>query len=61
MLSARDIRLKIAALEHEAFELGDAHGASFRDLAMKWRLLGVEAVFMDAMGAALADDEGRAE
>jgi len=61
MLSANEIRLKIAALEDEAFKLGDAQGAGFRDLAMRWRLLEVEAVFMDVMGGALADDEGRAE
>ena len=61
MLSPDEIRLKIEALESEAARLGDPDGAPYREMAMKWRLLAVEAVFMDAVRGTLNGDEDSAE
>jgi hypothetical protein len=54
MLSPEDIEAKVEALEAQAAMLGEPDGASYRALAVKWRLIGVEAVFMDAIQRALA-------
>jgi hypothetical protein len=56
MLTREEIKLKIEALEAEAAKLGEPDGARFRELAVKWRLIEVEATFMDAMRMKLIDD-----
>jgi hypothetical protein len=56
MLSPDDLKAKIQALDDEAARHGGPDGARFRDLAMRWRLLEVEAVFMEAIRATLTDD-----
>lgn len=56
MLRPDEIKLKIEALEAEAAKLGEPGGAPFRELAMKWRLIEVEATFMDVMRMTLIDD-----
>ena len=61
MLSPDEITLKIQALEAEAAKLGEPDGAPYREMAMKWRLVEVEAVFMGAMRATLSDDQAPPE
>lgn len=49
MLSIPDIRLKAEAMERLAAGVDDASAAAYREMAMQWRLLEVQAVFMEAI------------
>jgi len=57
MLSLEAITIKIEQLEREAEALGELNGAPFRELAMQWRLLRVQAVFMETVRRNLAGDD----
>jgi len=56
MLSPDEIKLKIQALEAEAIRLGEPDGVGYREVAMRWRLVQVESVFMEAISAKIPDD-----
>lgn len=49
MLTIDEIRHRAEAMERLAATVSEADAPAFRHVAMQWRLLGVEAVFMDAM------------
>lgn len=57
MLSADEIKVKIEQLDDEAVKVGEPDGGGYRELAMKWRLVALEAVFMEAMRGSLAADQ----
>jgi hypothetical protein len=57
MLSSDEIKSKIAALEAEAAKVGEPDSSQYRKLAMRWRLVAVEAVFMEAMRPATAGQQ----
>lgn len=54
MLTVDQIRAKAVTMEHLAATTGEAAGKAYRDMAVQWRLLEVEAVFMDAMRLSVA-------
>lgn len=49
MLNLPDIRLKAEAMERLAAEGDDASAAAYREIAMQWRLMEIQAVFMEAI------------
>lgn len=49
MLNLPDIRLKAEAMDRLAAEADAASAAAYREMAMQWRLLEVQAVFMEAI------------
>lgn len=49
MLSLAEIRSKAEAMDRLASEASEPDATAFRDLALQWRLLEVQAVFMNAM------------
>ena len=55
MLSSEEIEQKIEILEAQAATLAELEAAHYRELAMKWRLIAVEAVFMGAIDDKRAD------
>ena len=58
MLSPEEIKQKVEALEAEAARVCEPEAALYRDLAMKWRLVAVEAGFMKAIDGKLAVPKG---
>jgi len=56
MLGSEEIKQKIETLEAQAATLAEPEAAHYSELAMKWRLIAVEAVFMGAIDDKLADE-----
>lgn len=48
MMTIAEIRAKADALEQRAAESDDARAVALRAMALQWRLLEVEATFMEA-------------
>jgi hypothetical protein len=57
MLTADEIRSKVRELEIAAENAGEAAAAAYRQLAMRWRLLEVDAVFMETIETAMGHAE----
>jgi hypothetical protein len=49
MLTIEDIRLKAATMERLAREGDEVSAPAYRQMALEWRLLEIQTVFMDAM------------
>lgn len=49
MLTIEEIRLKVATMERLAREGDEVSAPAYLQMAFQWRLLEVQAVFMDAM------------
>jgi hypothetical protein len=54
MLTVDEIRRKAEAMERLALEADETRAKAYRDIAAQWRLLEIEAVYMEAMERSVA-------
>ena len=58
MLSPDEIRHKVRALDRDAAAAAEPSRAAYRQIALAWRLVEVEAVFFDALRRGLNEARG---
>lgn len=56
MLTIDEIHDKAEAMERLAATVSEADAAAYRHVAMQWRLLEIQAVYVDAMRASVAPE-----